>query len=371
MVVFAGPSGGHLFPALAFAEAFLEKYPESHLWLVTGEKGRKFSSPLEAGIFQTVTYLPDFPFPAGISLRTLHFLLEFAQAFIRSSRYLSKIKPNLCVGFGSYVTYPGLRIASKRKIPVIIHEQNQVPGKATRWLIPYADCVAVTFEETLRELKNPVREVVGLPLRSELRKKAQSGQRESAPSHFRILIVGGSQGAHRLNRAALDAFSLLSPEEKKKIAVMHITGKSDFDFVTREYQKLNIQAETFPFFDRMHELYPNCDLAMTRAGANTLFELALFKRPAIVVPYPYAGAHQKENAEFFARHGAVEMREESMLNSAWLVDQIRTFQASSHLRGRMSMALEKLSSPDAASRLVEIAERFLKMEKTWQLSTRI
>ncbi len=370
VAVFAGPSGGHLFPALAFAEVFREKHPESLLWLVTGERARKFSGEMENGVFNFVIYLPDFPFPSGISLRTLRFLLQFARAFILSFRYLSTMKPDLCVGFGSYVAYPGLRIAAMKKIPVLIHEQNQVPGKATQWLVPHADGVAVAFEETLAELKPSVRAVVGLPIRSKLGRAALILKKPAAQPEFRVLIVGGSQGAHRLNKIVLESFSLLSSEEKKKIAVMHITGQADFVAVTRDYQTMNIQAKTFPFFDRMHELYTNADLAITRAGANTLFELALFKVPAVVVPYPYAGAHQKENAEFFAKRGGVVMREESVLNSAWLLAQIRIFYADLNLRTRMAEALEKLSSPDAALRLAEIAEKFLKTETTWQLSTR-
>ncbi len=370
VAVFAGPSGGHLFPALAFAEAFRQKHPESTLYLVTGERARKFSGEIENGTFNSVIYLPDFPFPAGISLRTLRFLLQFARAFILSFRYLSTMKPDLCAGFGSYVAYPGLRIAAMKKIPVLIHEQNYVPGKATEWLVPHADGVAVTFEETLAELKPDVREVVGLPIRSELARAALIPKKPATQPEFRVLIVGGSQGAHRLNHIVLECFSLLSSEEKKKIAVMHITGQTDFDAVTRDYQKMNIQAKTFPFFDRMHELYTNADLAITRAGANTLFELALFKVPAVVIPYPYAGGHQKENVEFFTRRGGVVMREESVLDSAWLLAQIRTFHADLNLRARMSEALEKLSRPDAALRLVEIAEKFLKTETSWQLSTR-
>ncbi|HXV27653.1 MAG TPA: UDP-N-acetylglucosamine--N-acetylmuramyl-(pentapeptide) pyrophosphoryl-undecaprenol N-acetylglucosamine transferase, partial [bacterium] len=144
LALFAGPSGGHLFPAVAFAEAFRGKFPESRLWLVTGERARDFSAQLENKFFDSVVFLPDFPFSPGISLRTLRFLLQLAQAFIRSSRCLSEIQPDLCVGFGSYIAYPGLRIASQRKIPVLIHEQNQIPGKATRWLIPHADAVTVT-----------------------------------------------------------------------------------------------------------------------------------------------------------------------------------------------------------------------------------
>jgi UDP-N-acetylglucosamine--N-acetylmuramyl-(pentapeptide) pyrophosphoryl-undecaprenol N-acetylglucosamine transferase len=273
------------------------------------------------------------------------------------------------VGFGSYAAYPGLKIASKRKIPVLIHEQNCVPGKATRWLARDADCVAVSFEETLADENLRLREVVGLPIRSALRKAAM--ERKKDGERFRILVVGGSQGAHRLNEVVLETFSQLSSEEKTKIAVMHITGMKDHEWVAQRYRQINIQAETFPFFDKMHELYRRSDLAITRAGANTLFELALFKLPAVVIPYPYAGAHQKANADYFAAEEGILTRGESVLDSGWLLEQIRILQSDSSRRIKMSETISKLAAPDAASRLVELAEKLLTKEKQWITSQAI
>ena len=111
--------------------------------------------------------------------------------------------------------------------------------------------------------------------------------------HFQILVVGGSQGARRLNRIFLDTLERLSPEEKQKIAVTHITGKLDFESIKTSYGVLGIVHDIHPFFEDMPQLYQKEDLAVTRAGANTLFELALFGLPGIVIPYPHAGAHQK------------------------------------------------------------------------------
>ena len=143
--VFAGHSGGHLFPAVAFSESLRKRFPQSTILLVTSPKGRVLVERLPKGIFDRVCYLPEFPFPSGLSLRMFSFLLKLPQVFILSSQYLSKEKPDICVGFGSYVSFPGMLLSSWRKIPTLIHEQNLIPGKATNWLAKHADCVAVSF----------------------------------------------------------------------------------------------------------------------------------------------------------------------------------------------------------------------------------
>jgi UDP-N-acetylglucosamine--N-acetylmuramyl-(pentapeptide) pyrophosphoryl-undecaprenol N-acetylglucosamine transferase len=371
IAVFAGPSGGHLFPALAFSGAFREKVPASQIALITGEKGKRFVLQSKTEIFDQIHYLPDFPFPRQISLQSMNFLLQLGRAFIFSSHFLSQTRPDLCVGFGSYMSYPGLAMASRKKIPILIHEQNRIPGKATLWLAPHADCVTVSFQETLSHKPLRCREFTGLPLRSELQKAALQNSRKGYAEPFRLLIVGGSQGAHRLNETVVESFSRFSHEEKSKIAVMHITGETDFPWVKECYQKMNIQAEIFPFWNKMETLYSHADVAITRAGANTLFELALFRLPAIVIPYPYAGGHQQANANYYATRDAVISCSEFLLTSDWLLGQLRAIQKDSDRRKRMSEAIGKLATPDAACRLVNLAEGLLMKDKSWILSTAI
>jgi len=176
---------------------------------------------------------------------------------------------------------------------------------------------------------------------------------------FRILVMGGSQGAHRLNEAVLESFSRFLPEEKKKIAVKHLTGREDFGWVSQKYAQIGIQHEIFPFCETMEQLYPKADMAITRAGANTLFELALFKLPAVVVPYPHAEAHQRANAEYFASRGAVILKEENLLTGHWLGGQILELKKNPERLQAMSRAMAEFSEPDAALRLAEAAADLL------------
>lgn len=354
--IFTGHSGGHLFPAAAFVECFREKFPQSWIGLVTSRKAEPLVSKLPAGLFDRVDYFPEFPFALKFHWRSLQYLFQFLQSFWLAFSYLKKNNVGLCAGFGSYISYPGVVTARLLKIPTLIHEQNWVPGKATRMLVKYADVVAVSFDDTFEKSGLKGRLVTGLPLRSQLIRAAKDVQRHDL---FRILVAGGSQGAHRINEVILESFSRLLPEEKKNVAVTHLTGMEDSGWVSKKYAELEIQAEVFPFCETMERLYAKADMAITRAGANTLFELALFRIPAIVIPYPHAEAHQHANAEYFARRSAVLLQEEGTLTAGELSGQILKLKNNSEeLRG-LSRAMEGISHSDAGSKLADAAVSLL------------
>lgn len=172
-------------------------------------------------------------------------------------------------------------------------------------------------------------------------------------------MVGGSQGSHGLNQKILESFLQFSSEEKKNLAVTHITGRSDFEWVENSYRENEIQAEVHAFYSKMHELYGRVDMAITRAGANTLFELALFGIPSVVIPYPYAGGHQAENAVYFEKREALFAHPESSLTPEWLCQKIRDFQNQPALRDRLSGNVRKLASGDAAARLAGLTANLL------------
>ena len=360
LVVYAGPTGGHVFPAQSFAEGFRQCFPDSMIDLVTCRRAKSLVDQMPPGIFHSVSYLPEFGFSKRFSWKTLKPFFLVPYLFIQAFFFLKKVRPDLCVGFGSFVSYPGMMTAHWLNIPTLIHEQNMVPGKATHWLLPHMDVVAESFEGTRFLQKPRMLHTVGLPLRSFILKAASRIETGgSTPRLFTILVVGGSQGAQGLNRIVTDTIAALSDEERSKIAVIHITGKRDQTWVADRYEQLALSYKVYPFCSAMDELFTQTDLAITRAGANTLFELAAFGIPALVIPYPHAGGHQSYNAQSFAGKGGLVFHEEAPAASNWLLEQLRRFIEDPEAFSGFAKAMKLLARPAATDALIEIARKLI------------
>jgi UDP-N-acetylglucosamine--N-acetylmuramyl-(pentapeptide) pyrophosphoryl-undecaprenol N-acetylglucosamine transferase len=360
LVIYAGPTGGHVFPAQSFAEGFRRRSPDSRIHLVTCRRAKHLVDQMPPGIFNTVSYLPEFGFPSGFSWKTLKPFFLLPYLLLQAFSFFRKVRPDLCAGFGSFVSYPGMRVAHALKIPTVIHEQNRVPGKATHWLLPHMDEVAESFEGT-QFLQRPKKlHTVGLPLRSSILAVAARPGKRPKSDLFTILVVGGSQGSQGLNGIVTDAIAALSDEERSKIAVIHIAGKRDQSWVAERYQQLGLSAEVHTFFSAMDELFCAADLAITRAGANTLFELAVFGVPALVIPYPHAGGHQRYNAQGFAEKGGLIFHDENPAAKDWLLEHLRHSLKDPGWLAPLAKAMKELARPGAADELVEIARKLMK-----------
>lgn len=367
IAIFAGPTGGHFFPALAFSEAFRKRHPDARILVVTGLRGRGLVEKSRDSGIAEFQFLPDFPFPRrwkrDYAFLFSGFLLKLAQAFGKTIRIMHSFRPNLCVGFGSYVSFPGILLGHWKNIPTLIHEQNRKAGQANVWLRRAANRIAVSFEGTEDLSTSAKISCTGLPLRSSLIEAAR-GKKRAEPSRFspgrvRILALGGSQGSEFLNRLLTKTFDLLCREEKSKVAVIHITGKEDFGAVEQMYLTKGMEAWVLAFHEKMEEIYPEADLAVTRAGANTLFELALFGLPAIVIPYPHAERHQEANARSFERAGGVIRIPQNEAHPALLKEKIFQLLNSEETRKRMSGNLQRIANPRASDRLVTLAESLM------------
>ncbi len=359
LVVYAGPTGGHVFPAQSFSEGFRRRFPNSRIDLVTCRRAKPLVDKMPQDIFYAVTYLPEFGFPGGFSLKTLKPFFLFPFLLLQAFFFLRRTAPDLCVGFGSFVSYPGMRMACRLKIPTLMHEQNRIPGKATHWLAPHVDAVAESFEGTRFTQKPKKLHTVGLPLRSFIVDAAARTREKSTSRPFTLLVVGGSQGAQRLNGIVTDAIALLSDEERSKMAVIHIAGKRDHGWVLDKYQRLSLSCEVHPFYRAMDRLFRKADLAVTRAGAATLFELAAFGVPAFVIPYPHAGGHQRYNAQSFAEKGGLIFHDEDPAAKDWLVEQLRRAINDPRSLASLANAMKNLARPKAADALIDIARKMI------------
>jgi len=316
IVIMAGGTGGHVFPALAVAEALLEKGWEVS-WLGT-------RSGLEAKVVPEHGIAIDWLSVAGVrgkgALSKLTAVFKLVKACLQAARLLKKRKPDVVLGMGGFVAGPGGLMAKMLGIPLIIHEQNRVPGTTNRWLARLADRVLEAFPDSFEKKRQAI--CTGNPLRKKFLSMHDDQQGQAEPG-LKILLVGGSQGAQRLNEIVPEAMARL-----KDIQVLHQTGSAMQEEVAARYRDLGVNAEAKAFIQDMAQAYQWADLAICRAGAMTVSELAAVGCPAILVPLPWAiDDHQVANAHYLSDAGAGVILLQKDLTPATLAEAVSRMRA--------------------------------------------
>jgi UDP-N-acetylmuramate--alanine ligase len=316
VAVACGGTGGHVFPGVATARELLSRGHEVTLWMT----GRETELSARKDWDGPVVEVPAKGFPSGISLQALLTGLRLAQAVWRCCAEMRKDRPDVLLAMGSYASVGPCAAAKRLGVPIVLHEANVIPGKAVRLFAPGSAAVAAGFEETRYHLHRARVSVVGIPLREELTEEARGlPPRESAVhAPLRLLVVGGSMGAHRLNEVVAETLIRLK-KNGLEFSVSHLTGKEDEAVVRSVYAAAGVTAEVIAFTKYMAPLYHAADLAICRAGASTCAELAYFGLPALFVPYPRAaGDHQAANARALEKRGTADVVDESALTPEWL-----------------------------------------------------
>ncbi|MCM8799207.1 MAG: undecaprenyldiphospho-muramoylpentapeptide beta-N-acetylglucosaminyltransferase [Candidatus Omnitrophica bacterium] len=320
VIVSCGGTGGHIFPALAFIEKLKDKIKELELILVVGRRPiEKKLVPINEKIF----YLDILPLKLKFNKETLICLLRFFKTAFRSFKLILKYKPDAVVGFGSYASFFIVFFSSLFGIKTIIHEQNVKIGKANRILAPFVNYIALGFKETEKYLKSYKNKIVycGNPLRKDL----VIIDKNKALEFFNffkgistILVMGGSLGSHKINMEFFKAISII--KDKVNLQIIHLSGDSDYASLKESYSSLNIPVKLYSFLDKMQYAYSAVDLIICRAGALTISEIIFFEIPAIIIPYPFAYGHQKENAHLLVKNNCAILIEENKFNSQNLSD---------------------------------------------------
>jgi UDP-N-acetylglucosamine--N-acetylmuramyl-(pentapeptide) pyrophosphoryl-undecaprenol N-acetylglucosamine transferase len=316
VAVACGGTGGHVFPGLATARELLSRGHEVTLWLT----GRDTEQSARKDWDGPVVQIPAQGFPSGFSIKSLQTCLKLAQAVRRCRAAMRRDRPDVLLAMGSYASVGPCGAARLLGVPIVLHEANVVPGRAVRLFSRVAAAVAVGFEETRFHLHHAKLTVVGIPLRDELTEAARSLPPRAGAVHvpFRLLVVGGSMGAHRLNDIVTQTMVRLA-KNGLEISIAHLTGKDDHPAVRAAYLAAGVQAEVIDFTKYMAPLYHSADLAICRAGASTCAELAFFGVPALFVPYPSAAMdHQTANARALEKRGTADVVAESDLTAEWL-----------------------------------------------------
>lgn len=358
VVIAGGGTGGHLFPGIAVAREIQSRVPGAQVSFVGTSRG------IEARVVPLEGFALDLIRSSGIKGKSIPARAQgvamLPLSLFDAWRVLSIRRPQLVIGVGGYSSGPVVLVAAARRIPTMLLEQNAVPGLTNRLLAPFSRAVAVSFEST-RVLFGAKAFLSGNPVRPEFLSPVDRIEAEKvANSRVRLLVFGGSQGAHAINMAMMEGAAELVARVPD-LRVTHQTGARDLEMVRQAYRKAGLNAEVAAFFDDMPKRLAETDLIVCRAGATTLAEVTATGRAAILVPLPGAtDDHQRTNAEALTGAGAAEMLIQADMTGDKLADRIVALANDAGRRDRISAAARRLSRPDAARVIVDRALDLMK-----------
>ena len=341
VLIMAGGTGGHVFPALAVADE-LRARGVPIVWLGT-------RNGIEARVVRQAGYQIEWLSITGLrGKRAMTLLLapfKLVVACAQAFRVLWQRQPSVVLGMGGFASGPGGLMAWLMRRPLLIHEQNAIAGLTNRILARLASEVLEAFPHTFSRKTA----TVGNPVRREIQQLSDPQLRIGSHTEaLRILVIGGSLGAVRLNEVVPEAVGMLAEDARPDIR--HQTGTANLEMTREAYRSQAVDARIEAFIDDMAAAYSWADLVICRAGAMTVFELAAAGVGSILVPYPYAvDDHQTANARYLADEGAAIVRQQHELSAAWLSETIARLTQQRDTLVKMAVAARRLAKPKAAS----------------------
>ena len=360
VLIAGGGTGGHLYPGIAVARELLSRDPTARVTFVGTAAGIESRViPREGLDLQMIR-------SAGLKGKSLRALMRglglLPLSAVDAWRVVTRVKPSVVIGVGGYSSGPVVAIAAMRGVPTLLLEQNAMPGLTNRMLARIVRAAAVTYEDSIAFFGNKAF-VSGNPVREEFfdaRGTSSGGQHEGAydtngtlPGAARVLVFGGSQGAHAINMAMVEAATQLAAASPR-LEITHQTGERDLEMVRDGYRRAGLVAHVEPFLYAMHREMKSADVVICRAGATTLAELAASGAPSILVPLPTAtDDHQRKNALALVAKGAARMMEQRELTGDRLADEILALARDQARRRQMSEAVRRFARADAARVIVD------------------
>jgi len=369
LVIAAGGTGGHMFPAQALAETMLRA--GWRVTLVTDDRGERYIGgfPHSVGVLKVASAT----FAGGRSAK-IKAPFRIVAGTLATYRSFRRDRPAAVIGFGGYPAVPALSAAVWLRLPRMIHEQNGVLGRANRMFASRMECVACGFWPT--ELPPGTRGIhTGNPVRRTVAERAGAPYIPPGDHPMEILVIGGSQGARALSELVPPAITSLPPSLLPFIRVSHQARDEDFARVSAFYAEHGVRADVQPFFGDIHKRIAEAQLVISRAGASTLADLTVIGRPSILIPYPHATAdHQTANASALADAGGALLLQESRVDSSGLAERIAMILGNPATADEMARAALASGRPDAAGRVaelvVELAKRATAGTETMSVGTR-
>ncbi len=351
-VIAGGGTGGHFFSGVAIGEAILQQDPDSRVVFVGTANGIEGRTSLRDQLdirYITVSGIKG----KGVGARALA-MARLPMALLQSLAILREVKPVCVIGVGGYASGPVLAAAKLVRCRTAVMEQNSVPGLTNKLLSRLVDRVFLGFHEAREHFPAGDMHYVGNPIRLGMVQQLTAGE-ERAPARegFHLLVFGGSQGAHHINTAMVDAIPRLSPDLRERLVLTHQTGKADEELVREGYAQAGCEARVLPFIEEMAAEYRRADLIVCRAGALTVAEMTICRRPAILVPFPYAiYNHQELNARTLADHGAARLLLDADLTGESLAAEIEALAGDGEALAAMAHQAGEMGRPQAGEDVV-------------------
>lgn len=354
VLIAAGGTGGHMFPAQALAEELASR--KIGALLITDSRGIRFGDAFPGTAIHVIA---SATLSFGNPWHMLCALVRIIQGIAQSLQLIRQHRPSIVIGFGGYPSLAPLVAGWLRRVPLCVHEQNAVLGRVNRALARIIKIIAVSFADTRRVKKSASRKIIvtGNPVRKKVLEAAQTPY-PAGEETLRLLIFGGSQGARILSDVVPEALARLSPDQKQNLQITQQVHEADRDRLIRTYQQASITVQTRDFFTDLPDQIARAHLVIARAGASTVAELALIGRPAILVPLAISlDNDQKANAETLSRVDGGWIMEEHLFTA----DRLTIFLAAliedrSYLE-RAARNAKKCGHPKATEKLADIVIR--------------
>lgn len=360
----AGGTAGHINPALAIAEAVKSHDPKAEITFVGTKTGMENELVTKKGY--PILHLPVQGLRRSLSPANFKTLLLALAAPRRAGKILQRLRPDIVIGTGGYLSLPVAIAAHRKHIPVLLHESNAYPGLAVRMAEPYTDNILLHLDSAKKGLRHPEKAItVGNPLFSAFRENREAARRQLGlrSDDFFVLSFGGSLGAEALNRAMQEVFlALTHTPEEKNLYVRHATGKNRFSDWQKKMEENPVSPQflALPYIDDVPHLMRAADLLITRSGAGTLSEIAFCGVPSILIPSPnVTGNHQYQNAKCFADAGAAFLLPENELTKEALLSHICTLRKDPKKRRLMGEKARSFCHPDAGNEIWKIIQKLL------------
>ncbi len=345
VVIAGGGTGGHLFPGIAIAREILRRRPDARVSFAGTARGIEARAvPREGFELDTIRSLG---LKGKSPVALVNGVATLPLSGLDAWRVITRRRPSVVVGVGGYSSGPIVLLAALRGVPTLVHEQNAQPGFTNRSLARVVSAAAVTYEGTAA-LFGPTAFVSGNPVRPEFLHAT-----EEPRGARRVLVFGGSQGAHAINMAMVEAAPQLA-RAATTFTLTHQTGERDVELVRNAYRVAGLSARVEPFIQNMDEEMKAANLIVSRAGSTTLAEIAASGRAALLIPLPTAADdHQRKNAEALASKGAADILEQRDLTGETLATRMLALLDADDQRAKMATAVRAFARPDAAERIVD------------------